>query len=259
MITSISHFFYTGFLPSSANATILTLVPKFPGASKITDFRPISCLNTVYKVISRLLVKRLKLILPKLILPSQTTFVQRRHLLENTILASELIYGYHKNKGSKKITIKVDIAKAFDTLSLDFLFSCLQGLGIPNQMLHWLTSCICKTRFMVSYNGTVNGYFKGTRGLRQGDPLSPYLFVISMNCQSHMLNAAAAISKLRYHSNCKKVKLTHLSFADDLVIFIEGNIESVQCVLQVLREFEDRSGLAVSMQKTSFFASGLTE
>ncbi|XP_013645955.2 uncharacterized protein LOC125594385 [Brassica napus] len=259
VITSITHFFYTGFLPSSANATILTLVPKFPGASEITEFRPISCLNTVYKVISRLLVKRLKPILPKLILPSQTAFVKGRLLLENTILASELINGYHKNKGSKKITIKVDIAKAFDTLSWNFLFSCLQGLGIPHQMLHWLHSCICTTSFMVGYNGTVNGYFKGTRGLRQGDPLSPYLFVIAMNCLSHMLNAAATNSKLRYHSNCKKVKLTHLSFADDLLIFIEGNIESVQCVLQVLKEFENRSGLAVSLQKTSFFASGMTE
>lgn len=125
--------------------------------------------------------------------------------------------------------------------------------------LHWLSSCICTTNFMVGYNGTVNGYFKGTRGLRQGDPLSPYLFVIAMNCLSHMLNDAASQTRLKYHSNCKKIKLTHLSFADDLLIFTEGNIESVQCVLQVLKEFEARSGLAVSMQKTSFYASGLSE
>lgn len=92
---------------------------------------------------------------------------------------------------------------------------------------------------MVGYNGTVNGYFKGTRGLRQGDPLSPYLFVIAMNCLSHMLNEVASRSRLKYHSNCKKIKLTHLSFADDLLIFIEGNIESVQCVLQVLKNLRN--------------------
>ena len=259
VIISTTQFFYSGFLPASANATILTLTPKFPGASKITEFRPISCLNTVYKVISRLLVRRLKIILPSLILPSQTAFVQGRLLLENTVLASELINGYHKNNGVKKITIKVDIAKAFDTLSWDFLFTCLHGLGLPDQMLHWLRSCICKTSFMVGYNGTVNGYFKGTRGLRQGDPLSPYLFVIAMNCLSHMLNAIATQTRFRYHTKCKKIKLTHLSFADDLLIFVEGNIESVQCVLQVLKELEDRSGLAVSLQKTCFFASGMSE
>lgn len=112
---------------------------------------------------------------------------------------------------------------------------------------------------MVGYNGTVNGYFKGTRGLRQGDPLSPYLFVIAVNCLSHMLNAVADQSRFKYHTNCKKIKLTHLSFADDLLIFTEGNMESVQCVLQVLKEFEERSRLAVSMQKTSFYASGMSE
>jgi len=101
IITSITHFFHSAFLPSSTNSTILTLVPKFPGASKLTEFRPISCLNTIYKVISRLMVKRLKPILPSLILPCQTAFVQGRLLLENTVLSSELINGYHKNKGKK--------------------------------------------------------------------------------------------------------------------------------------------------------------
>lgn len=116
VVTAVTHFFSSSFLPYSTNATILSLVSKFPGASKVTDFRPISCLNTIYKVISRLLVRRLMPILSTLILPSQTAFVQGRLLLENTVLASELINGYHKNKGTKKITIKVDIAKAFDTL-----------------------------------------------------------------------------------------------------------------------------------------------
>lgn len=111
---------------------------------------------------------------------------------------------------------------------------------------------------MIGYNGTVNGYFKGKRGLRQGDPLSPYLFVIAMNSLSHMLNKAASQNRLKYHSNCKSTKLTHLSFADDLLIFIDGSIKSVQLVLQILKEFELRSGLAVSMQKTSFFTSGLS-
>lgn len=132
VVKSISHFFTSAFLPTSLNATILSLVPKFPGATKISQFRPISCLNTVYKAISRMLVKRLKLCLPDLILPSQTAFVKNRLLLENTILASELINGYHKNKGPKKITIKVDIAKAFDTLSWEFLFAALHALDLPH-------------------------------------------------------------------------------------------------------------------------------
>ena len=256
---SVRNFFATNFLPATANSTILTLVPKFPGATMISEFRPISCLNTIYKVISRLMVKRLKPILSDLILPCQTAFVKGRLLVENTTLAGELINGYHKNKEPKRITIKVDIAKAFDTLSWEFLFSCLEGLHFPERFMRQLRACICTTSFMVGYNGSVHGFFKGKRGLRQGDPLSPYLFVIAMNCLSHMLNRAASLNRFRYHTTCASTKLTHLSFADDLLIFIDGSIESVQQVLQVLKEFEIRSGLAVSMMKTSFYASGLTQ
>lgn len=197
--------------------------------------------------------------LSSLILPNQTAFVEGRLLVENTVLASELVNGYHRNKGSKKITIKVDIAKAFDTLFWDFLFSALQNLNLPDPFLRLLKACICTTSFMVGYNGTVSGFFKGKRGLRQGDPLSPYLFVIAMNYLSLMLDTQARSGHLAYHHNCHKTKLTQLSFADDLLIFIDGSIESVQRVLQILHEFEKRSGLAVSLQKSSFFALGLTE
>lgn len=239
---SIIHFFYTSFLPTSINSTILALIPKRPGASAISDFRPIACLNTVYKVISRLLVKRLKPILPSLIVPNQTAFVKDRLLVENTVLAAELVHGYHKRQGPKHITIKVDIAKAFDTLSWEFLFNCLEGLQLPEVLLKRLKACICSPSFMIGYNGSVQGYFKGRRGLRQGDPLSLYLFVIAMNVLSIMLNKAAQDLKINYHSKCSSSKLTHLCFADDLLIFIDGSLASVQNVLQILREFELRSG-----------------
>lgn len=118
-----------------------------------------------------MLVKRLKPILPSLIVPNQTAFVKDRLLLENTVLAGELVNGYHRRQGPKKITIKVDIAKAFDTLSWEFLLNCLQGLEVPETLVGWLRKCVCTTNYTVGYNGRVQGYFKGTRGLRQGDPL----------------------------------------------------------------------------------------
>ena len=152
----------------------------------------------------------------------------------------------------------MDIAKAFDTLPWEFLFTCLQGLQLPPRFIRLLQACVCTPSYMVGYNGSIHGYFKGKRGLRHGDPLSPYLFVIAMKCLSHLLNQAARSNRINYHMNCASTKLTHLSFADDLLIFIDGSIESVQQLLQVLGEFEKRSGLAVSMQKTSFFASGLS-
>ena len=202
-MVSIRKFFETGFLPSSTNATILTLVPKRPGASAITDYRPISCCNTTYKTISKLLVKRLKIILPEVILPNQTSFVQGRLLIENTILASEILQGYHKEGGPKRVTIKVDIAKAFDTIRWGFIFQCLRSIDVPELMIRWIEACVCSASFSLGFNGSSYGYFKGTRGLRQGDPLSPYLFVLAMNCLSHLLNKSAKEGKFDYHSKCK--------------------------------------------------------
>lgn len=258
-LQAISQFFISGFMPRSTNSTILTLIPKKPGATSMGDYRPISCCNTTYKTISRLLVKRLKLILPGFILPNQTAFVQGRLLIENTLLASEIVQGYHGKGGQKRITIKVDIAKAFDTVRWEFLFACLRSYNIPEPLIRWLQACVCTPSFSVAFNGSTYGYFKGKRGLRQGDPLSPYLFVLVMNCLSLALDRAAASGLFHYHPRCERTKLTHLSFADDLLIFSDGSLSSVQAILSVLKDFELRSGLAISIQKTSLFAAGLTD
>lgn len=104
----------------------------------------------------------------------------------------------------------------------------------------------------------MHGYFKGSRGLRQGDPLSPYLFGIAMNVLSHQLNQAAEQGKIGYHPKCKESKLTHLCFADDLLIFTDGSPASVQGIINVLAEFQTLSGLAISPQKSCFFPSDLS-
>lgn len=169
---------------------------------------------------------RLKPILPDLILPNQTAFIHGRLLLENTVIASEIVNNYHKDKGPKCIVIKVDIAKAFDTLRWDLLLNCLQGLGLHSQYISWIQACVCTPKFTIGYNGIVHGHFRGKRGLRQGDPLSPYLFVIALNCLSLLLNKAAEENRFKYHYNCEKTKLTHLCFADNLLIFIDGSLSS---------------------------------
>lgn len=255
--SAIQRFFITAFLPTATNATIRTLVPKRPGASSISDFRPISFCNTTYKTISKILVKCLKSILPEVILPNQTAFIQGKLLTENTILASEIVQGYHKIGGPKRITLKVDIAKAFDTIRWKFIFQCLRSLSVPEVFLRWLHACVCTISYSLGFNGAIYGYFKGTRGLRQGDPLSPYLFVLAMNCLSLMLNKAARNGVFGYHAKCQRTALTHLYIADDLLIFYDGSTSSVNAILDILKDFELRSGLAISVVKTSLFAAGI--
>lgn len=106
VLVAVNSFFQDPIMPLAINSTILTLISKFPGANVIKDFRPISCCNTLYKLISKLLVARLKPLLPKLILPNQRAFIKGRLLLENCLLASEIVNGYHLNKGQKIVTLK---------------------------------------------------------------------------------------------------------------------------------------------------------
>lgn len=104
-ITAIQSFFLFGFLPSSVNATILSLIPKTEAAEKMKDFRPIACCNLLYKVISKVLANRLKLIFPEATEPNQNAFITGRLLLENVLLASELVNGYHKNISTQRSAI----------------------------------------------------------------------------------------------------------------------------------------------------------
>lgn len=255
---SISKFFALSALPTATDSTILNLLPKFLGATDIKDYRPISCCNTIYKVISMLLVARLQPILPGIIFPNQSAFIKGRQLLENCLLASEIVSGDHRNKGPKSLIIKVDIAKAFDSAKWDFVLSCLEALNLPLEFIRWINECFSSAAFSVGINGSLHGFFRGTRGLSQGDPISPYLFGLAMNVLSHMLNKAARDGLIGYHPRCKDSLLTHLYFADNLLIFSDGFPTSVQGILQVLSDFQYISGLAISPQKSCFFHAALS-
>ena len=191
------------------------------------DFRPIACCNLLYKVISKVLANRLKLIFPGAIEANQSAFIKERLLLENILLASELVNGYHKDSCSARCAIKFDISKAFDTVKWSFIVSVLQAMGLPSQFINWIRLCISTASFSVSVNGSLEGFFTSARGIRQGCSLSPYLYVILSNVISKLLNQAAEDRKFAYHPQCQGVRLTHLSFADDILVFTDGTIESV--------------------------------
>lgn len=149
--------------------------------------------------------------------------------------------------------------KAYDSVSWEFLINVLTVLNTPAQVINWIKACICSPKFSISINGTLEGYFHGQRGLRQGDPLSPYLFVIAMEVFSRMLNKAADDPSFKYHSRCEKIKLTHLCFADDLLVFSHGSEGSISIINHVLVEFEHISGLKANLGKSVVFFSGVND
>lgn len=125
-------------------------------------------------------------------------------MIENALLASEIVQGYHKKGEPKRITIKVGIAKVFGTIRWEFIFKCLRGLSVPELYLRWLEACVCTPSYSMGFNGSGHGYFKSRRGLRQRDPLSPIIFVLAMNYLSWVLNKAAMEGKFGYHFKCER-------------------------------------------------------
>ena len=116
-------------------------------------------------------------------------------------------------------------------------------MRFPDLFIGWIKGCFTTSKFSISLNGGLVGYFEGARGVRQGDPLSPYLFVIAMNVLSGLLDAGAHYEVFSYHPKCKKIKLTHLCFADDLLIFSKGVLNSVAGIQKILQLFYTYSGL----------------
>lgn len=256
---AIHSVFRFGFLPKGVNSTILALVPKKAASMEMRDYRPIACCNVLYKVVSKILANRLKLLLPRVITENQSAFIKGRLLMENVLLASELVKDYHKDVVSPRCVMKIDISKALDSVQWDFVLKILEALGVPAKFLRWIELCITTPSFSVQVNGELAGYFQNARGLRQGCSLSPYLFVLCMNVLSHKIDKAVKIGKFKFHPRCKGLSLTHLCFADDLMVFVEGTKESIEGALSVFGRFAKCSGLSISIEKSTIFMAGVAE
>lgn len=220
------------------------------------DFRPIACCNMLYKIISKLVANRLKKALPEMIELNQTAFVKDRLLLENIVLATELVKDYHKDSIPTRCAIKFDISKAFDTVQWEFIMVTLWAMKFPDLFIHWVYICISTAAFSVSINVEVEGFYSSERGMRQGCTLSPYLYVIASNVLSRMLNRAAKDGKVKLHPHCKRVEVTHLSFADDILVFSDGSPSSIVGIVSVFNDFAGMSGLNINASKSSKFSAG---
>jgi len=255
---AILSFFETGKLLKVVNTTTIVLIPKVPNPSSVKDFRPISCCNTIYKCISKIIANRIKVVLSDLVGPCQSAFVASRNISDNILFSQELLRNYHLDSGSPRCALKVDLMKAYDTVRWDFIVEILRLSGFPSHVVDWIWACMSTPKFSVSVNREVNGFFSSSRGLRQGDPMSPYLFVLAMEALSGLLGIMASNKEFRYHWRCEKDEITHLCFADDLLVFSRADVQSVRLVKECLDQFRYLSGLIPNPGKSDFFVCGVT-
>lgn len=133
--------------------------------------------------------------------------------------------------------LMVDIRKAIDIVNWSFFIYLLHHLGFPPTMKCWIKECITIVTFSISLNEKIHGFINSKRGPRQGDPLSPYLFVLAMEYLTWSIKAATSNPRFNFHPKCEKIRLTHLFFFMKLFFFSRGDLESVSILFHTLIQF----------------------
>ena len=169
-----------GEFPKTLIATIIALIPKNANPIYMKDLRPIALCNVLYKIIAKVLANRLKIILPVLIDEEQSAFVPGRAITDYVLVAFEIIHRMKTRRRQRigEVALKIDISKAYDRLRWDYLLGVMGRMGFAPKCVEWMEQCITAVTYSVSVKGELVGLINPMRGLRQGDPLFPYLFII---------------------------------------------------------------------------------
>ncbi|CAN0898595.1 LINE-1 retrotransposable element ORF2 protein [Linum grandiflorum] len=254
---AVLEVFSTGRMLRSLNHTWLTLIPKTSDARSMRHLRPIGLCIVVYKIISKILSGRLGAILPSLVDPAQNGFVRNRLISDNILLAHELVHHLHVHTGQHHLmALKIDMEKAYDQVEWSFLFPLMQGLGFAPRWVALIRECLSSATISVLVNGRPYGFFSPTRGLRQGDPLSPLLFSLCSEGLSRLLRHAAASRTLcGIRINHRAPEISHLMFADDTILFLRVNRTAIGSILQLLSTYHRLSGQRVNLGKSSVLFS----
>ncbi|XP_062076508.1 uncharacterized protein LOC133781498 [Humulus lupulus] len=249
---AILSFLNTGKLLKEINATTVTLVPKSICPESVSDYRPIACCNVIYKIATKMICNRLRDILPDIISENQSGFVKGRKIAHNIMICQDMVRGYDRRSAKSACLFKIDLQKAYDTLDWDFLKEMLEALNFPQKFVELIMICVTTPRFSFCINGALHGYLQSKRGLRQGDPMSPLHFYLS-----RILKKITKDSKFQFHPRCKSLALTHLCFADDLLLFCKGDYVSATLLLRGFKLFSNSSGLKANLGKSAVYGAGM--
>ena len=246
MVNSFKESLANGKLSDSQRLSIITCLPK-PGKDKLymKNWRPISLLNIDYKILAGVMANRMKTVLDPLISNTQKGFISGRYIGECTRIVSDLLYHLKKTK-KPGIILMIDFEKAFDSLEWTFLEKVLKHFNFGDNITKCIKAFYKDIESCVINNGNVSSRFSLGRGVRQGDPLSPYLFILCTE-----ILARAILS----NSDIKGIKVDRSEFilsqlADDTTFFLDNDEKSFNACLETLNAFSEISGLKINYSKT---------
>eukprot|EP00253_Pinus_taeda_P008746 PITA_08746 len=235
------------------NSTFFALIPKGDNLEEANGFRPIALCNVIYKMITSLIAKRLKPLLDNLISAEQIGFVEGRQILDGLVVTQEVIHSL-KVKKQKGMMIKLDLSKAYDRLNWKYLETVLERFGFHQRWIAWIHNLIYSPHFSILVNGSPSKTFNASRGIRQGDPLSPFLFILAAEGLGRFIKQERAVNRIKglqiWGNN---LPLTHQQFVDDIMLFGEPTVREVQHLRRILNMFTEASGLEINKDKSCIF------
>src|SRR6266487_2803707 len=258
IFSAASTWLERGYFPTSLNDTNICLIPKCDNPTSMKDLRPISLCNVLYKMISKVLANRLKCCLDKCVSQEQSAFVEGRSILDNALIATEVIHALkRKTKGRRgELALKIDISKAYDKVDWGFLRGVMTRMGFTDVWIRWVMMCVSSVNYSVLMNSDRVGPISPGRGLRQGDPLSPYLFILVTKCLTALIHQAVGRGDLHGVRICRGApEVSHILFADDCFLFCRANVAEVNELMRILHTYETTSGQEVNLLKSKVFIS----
>ncbi|WZY68165.1 hypothetical protein YC2023_000405 [Brassica napus] len=261
LITEVQKFFETGVFPPRANEINVRLIPKILNPQVVADYRPIALCNVFYKTISKLLSRRMQPLLSSIISETQSAFVPGRAISDNVLITHEVLHFLKTSRAEKRcsMAVKTDMSKAYDRLEWEFIELVLKRLGFHDIWIKMIMQCVSTVTYSFLINGSPRGRVQPSRGIRQGDPLSPYIFILCSEVLSGLCNRASeegSLKGIRVARACPRVN--HLLFADDTMFFIRANKQSTQCLSKILKQYEEASGQSINNSKSSISFSRKT-
>lgn len=237
----------------STNSAFLALIPKEKSANSFSIFRPISLCNIGYKLITKVIANRLKTILPDIIPENQGGFIQGRQIVDNFILVQEAIHSSLAQK-EKGMVVKLDLERAFDRVKHRFLLDVLYKFGFGLKFIKWIKACTSEPWIAPLVNGRATDFFKASRGLRQGCPLSPLLFVLQASVLSFLLNTKQSEQEIMGLNITRGVKsINHALFVDDSLLLGATSLALAKRFKDVVDAYCEDSGSSLNKGKCHVF------
>lgn len=247
-------FLTEGKLPAGINHTLVCLIPKIKQPERMTDLRPISLCNVLFRILSKVIANGLKPCLNSLISDKQSAFVEGRLLTDNALIAFEINH-YIKRKTQGKngvVGLKLDVSKAYDRLEWNFLEHMLCKFGFSELWISRVMMCVKSVTYSFIHNSTIFGNVQPGRGLRQGDPISPYLYILCVEGLSAMIRRHEAVGLVHGCVISRGAPpISHLLFADDCYLFIRATRIEAATMKAILLRYEKMSGQAINFNKSN--------